>query len=57
VISDPEVIASLNPGDCWRDLVSVALVGVKHSVGEWYSLLDQLPLSHRERTGGQPLGK
>jgi hypothetical protein len=57
VISDSEVIASLNPGDCWRDLVSVALVGVKHRVGERYSLLDQLPLSHRVRTGGQPLGK
>ncbi len=49
VISDPEVIAYLNPGDRWRDLASVALVEAQRTADgrttteQRYYLLDQVP--------------
>ncbi len=48
VISDPEVIAYLNPGDRWRDLASVALVEAQRTADgrttteQRYYLLDQV---------------
>ena len=48
VISDPEVIAYLNPGNRWRDLASVALVEAQRTAygqtttEQQYYLLDQV---------------